>query len=61
MDDINCYWDHYHHSFAESEFGCPLDHCQCGKHDPENLYHKCPDLEKEMEDWGCPNEGSPEA
>ena len=38
-------------SFAEAEFGCPLDHCSCGTHDPE---HEC---EPSPYETGCPTHG----
>ena len=38
-------------TYQEREVGCPLDHCQCGTHDVDNLYHKCevPDYDPEIE------------
>ena len=28
-------------TFAESEVGCPLDHCECGTHDVSQEFHDC--------------------
>ena len=28
-------------NWQEREVGCPLDHCQCGTHDVDNLHHTC--------------------
>ena len=28
-------------NWIEAEYGCPLDHCPCGTHDVDNLYHEC--------------------